>query len=166
MATVKLRLEWDCCHWHKMCVCVFKGSCSCVNIKCWEFVPKPSSKSFYVVYEGRNILSACLLKYVNRLFRNRINSFEKKLGRFGMDRDSWISDNCVCARKGDRTHFIFMDPSYKLPLSCVWRCIDGVSIVMAQSTESRRGRERKRVLYCMCVCLLSIMMCFLITECV
>ncbi len=83
------------------------------------FMPKPFSKSFYVVYEGRNIISACLVKYANRLLRNLINScFENKLIQFGMDRDSWTLDNCICAHKEDRMHFIFMDP-YKLPLSCV-----------------------------------------------
>lgn len=55
------------------------------------FLPKPFSKTFYVVYEGRTIISACLVKYANRLLRNLINScFEKKLVQFGMDRTAGL----------------------------------------------------------------------------
>lgn len=95
----------------------------CQYILCLKFTPKPSSKSFFVVYEGRNILSARLLKYAHELLRNPINScFEMKLGWFGM---GWAETAglritvYVCVLVGDGGCFIFMEPSYKLPLSCV-----------------------------------------------
>lgn len=82
---MKIRLKLDC--WaltESAHVCSKAVVHVCQYILCLEFMPKPSSKSFFSCL-WRNILSARLLKYVHKLFRNPINSgFEMKLGWFGM----------------------------------------------------------------------------------